>query len=144
MLQAGDVGLTGTTSKLGDPPFPPSGGARVGASSEKPAGLGSKPIYRCEDIAIDASQGCLKRGGTEQYLRQQSFHVLLYVLERRHRLINKEELIENFWQGTAVTDNALVQCIAEIRRALGDDHRKPRFIKTIPHDGYRFIAPVAV
>jgi len=98
--------------------------------------------YRCEDVEIDSAQGYLKRGGQEQYLRQQSFHVLLYLLERRQRLITKEELIENFWHDTAVTDNALVQCIAEIRKALGDDPRQARFVKTIPKVGYRFISPV--
>lgn len=100
------------------------------------------PTYRCEDVEIDSAQGYLKRGGQEQYLRQQSFHVLLYLLERRQRLITKEELIENFWHDTAVTDNALVQCIAEIRKALGDDPRQARFVKTIPKVGYRFISPV--
>jgi tetratricopeptide (TPR) repeat protein len=93
-------------------------------------------------VEIDSAQGYLKRGGHEQYLRQQSFHVLLYLLERRQRLITKEELIENFWHDTAVTDNALVQCIAEIRKALGDDPRQARFVKTIPKVGYRFISPV--
>lgn len=137
MLQAGDG--AGAAAKMSVPPGPPPMGlGRAGASSAEPTAW----IYRCGDIEIDSSQCCVKRGGVEQYLRQQSFHVLLYVLERRHRLISKEELIENFWQETAVTDNALVQCIAEIRRALGDDHRKPRFIKTIPKLGYRFVAPL--
>jgi len=68
--------------------------------------------------------------------------VLVYILERRDRIVGKEELIENFWNDTAVTDNAVVQCIAEIRRALGDDPRGPRFIKTIPKVGYRFVATV--
>src|SRR5581483_3934798 len=96
-------------------------------------------VYRFGDIEVDSSQACLKKSGTEQYIRQQSFHLLLYLLENRQRLISKEELIENFWQDTAVTDNALVQCIADIRKALGDDSRNPRFIKTIPKVGYRFI-----
>jgi len=43
---------------------------------------------------------------------------------------------------TAVTDNALEQCLAEIRKVLGDDSRNPRFIKTVPRAGYRFIGKV--
>jgi DNA-binding winged helix-turn-helix (wHTH) protein/TolB-like protein len=101
-----------------------------------------KHIYRCEDVEIDPSLGCLKRGGLEQHLRQQSFHLLLYMIERRQRLISKEELIENFWQGAAVTDNAVVQCVKEIRKALSDDPHEPRYIRTIHKIGYRFIAPV--
>ncbi len=99
-------------------------------------------IYTCEDVQIDASSGCLKRGGLEFHLRQQSFHLLLYLIEQRQRLISKEELIENFWQGAAVTDNAVVQCIKEIRKALGDDPHEPRFIRTIHKHGYRFMMQV--
>jgi DNA-binding winged helix-turn-helix (wHTH) protein len=84
----------------------------------------------------------LKRDGVEQHLRQQSFQVLLFLLVRRFELVLKEELVANFWRDTAVTDNALVQCIADIRRALGDDPRNPRYIKTVPRAGYRFIAEV--
>src|SRR5579863_9671831 len=120
MLQAGDGGLIGSTSRISVALAPPNRGAKL-------HNLAAAPVYRCEDVEIDALQGCVKRSGIEQYLRQQSFQVLLYVLERHQRLISKEELIERFWQETAVTDNALVQCIAEIRRALGDDPRRPRF-----------------
>jgi len=99
-------------------------------------------IYRSDDIEIDTSLSCLKRGGREQHLRQQSFNVLLYMVERRQRLITKDELIENFWQGATVTDNAVVQCIKEIRKALGDDPHEPRFIRTIHGMGYRFVAKI--
>ncbi len=99
-------------------------------------------IYRCDGVEIDGLLGYVRRAGQEQYLRQQCFQVLVYILERRDRIVGKEELIENFWRDTAVTDNAVVQCIAEIRRALGDDPRGPRFIKTIPKVGYRFIGAV--
>ena len=65
--------------------------------------------------------------------------MLLFLLERRERLVTKEELFEHIWEGAAVTDNALLQCIFDIRKLLGDDARHPRFIKTFPKVGYRFI-----
>ncbi|HKZ77041.1 MAG TPA: winged helix-turn-helix domain-containing protein [Pyrinomonadaceae bacterium] len=89
-------------------------------------------IYRLDDIEIDTSQVCLKRDGKEQHVRQKTFQVLVYLLEQRQRVVSKHELIEAIWPDTAVTDNALEQCLAEIRKALGDDSRHPRFIKTIP------------
>jgi tetratricopeptide (TPR) repeat protein len=101
-----------------------------------------KMIFRCGDIEIDPARACVKRGGQEQHLRQQTFHVLLYLIERRERVVTKEELLETIWHDTAVTDNALVQCIADIRKALGDDPRNPRFIKTAPKVGYIFIGTV--
>ncbi len=99
-------------------------------------------VYRFENILIRPARNSLQRDGAEQTLRQQAFHVLIYLLEHRSRLVSKQELMEAIWRDTAVTDNALVQCITEIRRALGDDSRQPRFIRTFPRAGYRFIAEV--
>ena len=99
-------------------------------------------IYRLDGIEIDASQVCLRRNGQELHLRQKAFQVLIYLLEKRERLVTKDELIEHLWQGAAVTDNTLEQCLAEIRKVLGDDSRHPRFVKTVPRAGYRFIGEV--
>ena len=96
-------------------------------------------IYHFADVLVDVSQACVKRGECEQHLRQQTLQVLLYLLEQHDRLVTKEELLAHIWPGTAVTDDALVQCVSDIRRALGDDPHQPRFIKTIPKLGYRFI-----
>jgi tetratricopeptide (TPR) repeat protein/DNA-binding winged helix-turn-helix (wHTH) protein len=102
----------------------------------------SQRIYRLEGIEIDSGRMCLKRDGAERHLRQKTFQVLLYLLDQRQRLITKDELIAHAWQDTAVTDNALEQCLVEIRKVLGDDSRNPRFIKTVPRTGYRFIGNV--
>lgn len=99
-------------------------------------------VYRFADVEVDAARGCVRRGGEELRLRRQTLQVLLYLIERRERLVTKEELFEHIWKGTAVTDNALLQCIFDIRRALGDDSRRPRFIRTFPKSGYRFIGEV--
>ena len=100
-------------------------------------------IYRLDGIEIDTSQVCLRRNGQELHLRQKTFQVLIYLLEKRERLVTKDELITQLWQGAAVTDNTLEQCLAEIRKVLGDDSRHPRFVKTVPRAGYRFIGEVA-
>ena len=46
------------------------------------------------------------------------------------------------WRGIPVTDEALTQCIRTLRKQLGDDAARPRFIETVPKNGYRFVAPV--
>ena len=102
----------------------------------------SQRNYRLDGIEIDSARMCLRRDGQERHLRQKTFQVLLYLIEHRERLITKDELIDHVWVETAVTDNALEQCLAEIRKVLGDDSRNPRFIKTVPRAGYRFIATV--
>ncbi len=104
--------------------------------------LSENQIYRFEDVEVDVPRGCVRRGGAEQHLRQKTFQVLVYLLDRRELLVSKEELMKAVWKGTAVTDDALVQSIKEIRRTLGDNSHNPKFIKTIPKSGYRFICPV--
>jgi DNA-binding winged helix-turn-helix (wHTH) protein len=57
-------------------------------------------------------------------------------------LVTKRALLDMVWTETAVTDNALTQQISELREALGDDARQPRFIRTVPRVGFTFIGPV--
>lgn len=100
--------------------------------------------YFFGDCKVDVVSGCLIRAGLERRLRYQSFQILLYFLQHPGTLISKDELIASIWNDTAVTDNALAQCIAEIRRELNDNSHNPRFIKTFPKIGYRFVAAVEV
>jgi DNA-binding winged helix-turn-helix (wHTH) protein len=99
-------------------------------------------VYRSLDVEIDPGCARLLRGGREVELRSKAFLVLLYLVEQRHRLISKDELFERVWPDTAVTDATLIGCVQEIRKALGDDAKIPRFIKTLSKRGYRFVAPV--
>ena len=102
-----------------------------------------KPIYHlAESVEVDTLRACLRQGDNEHYLRQQAFDVLVYLVEQRQKLVSKDELNQKIWKDTAVTDAALSQCIFEVRKALGDDSRQPRFIKTVPKLGYRFIGSV--
>lgn len=90
---------------------------------------------------MDIARGRIVRGGLEVPLKPKAFRLLVHLLQERDRLVYKEELIGLFWTETAVTD-ALAQCIARLRRALGDDPRKPVYLKTVPRMGYRFVGPV--
>lgn len=76
--------------------------------------------------------------GQEATLRPQSFAVLRLLIARTGRLVTKDELQAAVWPGVIVTDDSLVQCIGEIRRALGDDARA--LVETVPRRGYRLVA----
>jgi len=89
---------------------------------------------------LDLDRGCLFLDGSEIALRPKTFAVLRYLLENSGRLVSKDELFDSVWPNLTVTDDALVQSIGELRRALGDDG--PRFITTVPRRGYRFEAEV--
>jgi len=102
----------------------------------------NRQVFRVADVEVDLLRGTVRHNGEISYLREQTLQVFCYLIEHRTETISKEDLINNVWRGTAVTDDALVQCIVEIRKALGDDSRHPKFVKTVPKIGYRFIAPV--
>jgi TolB-like protein/DNA-binding winged helix-turn-helix (wHTH) protein/cytochrome c-type biogenesis protein CcmH/NrfG len=91
---------------------------------------------------LDLGRGCLLQDGNEIALRPKTFGVLRYLIENSGRLVSKDELFAAVWPNLAITDDALVQSIGELRRALGDDGQ--RLIRTIPRRGYRFEAAVAV
>ena len=88
---------------------------------------------------LDATQG-LTHGGQEIRLTPKSLAVLWLLADRAGRVVSKDELFELVWADTAVTDSALATCIQEIRHALHDDARSPRFVETVHRRGYRFIA----
>jgi DNA-binding winged helix-turn-helix (wHTH) protein/TolB-like protein len=100
-------------------------------------------VYRVGDVEIDVTRSCVHREGHEYYLRPQALEVLLYLIARRDRLVSKDELLRSVWSDAAVTENTLVQCVGDVRRALGDDARRSRMVKTIHKYGYEFVGPVA-
>ncbi|MDN5871664.1 MAG: AAA family ATPase [Nitrococcus sp.] len=95
-----------------------------------------QPVY------IDTANACLRLGGRAVALTPKAFTVLVYLNEHPGRLITKEELLEAVWPGRFVTDAVLKVCIREIRKALEDQPRAPRFIETLHRRGYRWIAAI--
>src|SRR5262245_29680964 len=108
-------------------------GFQVGAQAKR---------LRFDRYVLDLGRGGLLLDGTEVTLRPKTFGVLRHLVENPGRLISKDELIAAVWPNLAITDDALVQSIGELRRAFGDDG--PRLITTIPRRGYRFEAAVTV
>ena len=89
-----------------------------------------------DGFTLDLTRGCLLRGTQEIKLPPKPFDALKYLVENPGRLISKAELIQAIWPDTAVTDDSLVQCLMEVRRALGDEAQQ--IIKTVPRRGYIF------
>lgn len=103
---------------------------------------GVKRIYRFSDFTLDADEHRLLRGSEEIYLPPKTFETLLYLVERHGHLIKKNELLDTLWADAFVTENALTRCVKEVREALQDDAHQPRYIRTFPRVGYKFIAEV--
>jgi adenylate cyclase len=91
---------------------------------------------------FDASTGRLWAGADEVRLTPKAAAVLAVLVGRPGEPVRKEEIFTAAWPDTAVGDDALTTCILELRKALADDARQPRFIETRHRRGYRFIAPL--
>jgi predicted ATPase/DNA-binding winged helix-turn-helix (wHTH) protein len=98
--------------------------------------------YRFGEFILEPERASLLRSGQEIRLRPKVFDALVYLLEHRGRLVPKEELIQTLWPEAFVTDDSLVQCMVELRRALGD--RSQEILKTVPRRGYIFAAAVTI
>jgi DNA-binding winged helix-turn-helix (wHTH) protein/tetratricopeptide (TPR) repeat protein len=98
-------------------------------------------VYSFDDFVLDLDRGCLLRAGQEVKLRPKVFGALQYLVQNSGRLVTKAELAEAVWSDTFVTDDSIVQCVVELRRALGDEAQ--RCIRTVPRRGYVFAAAVS-
>ena len=93
---------------------------------------------------VDTRSGELRRQGLRLKLQEQPFQVLVLLLERPGELVTREELTKKLWCDNTFVDfdRGLNKAINRLREVLRDSAEKPRFIETLPHRGYRFIAPV--
>src|SRR3954452_18868777 len=85
-------------------------------------------------------RGGLMSGDRAGRLTPKALALLSFLAGRPGEVIPKDELFAAVWPEVAVGDAALVTCIQELRKALGDDARRPRYIETLHRRGYRFIA----
>jgi len=98
--------------------------------------------YRFDDVVVEPHRLRLEKDGQPRKITPRAFDVLVYLIEHRGRIIEKQELFDEVWREKFVTDNALTRIVKEIRHVIGDDADAPRYIETIPKRGYRFIAEV--
>jgi DNA-binding winged helix-turn-helix (wHTH) protein len=98
--------------------------------------------FRFDRFSLDPADRQLKRGETPVELNARYLDALTLLVSEGGKLVTKDRFLDEVWRGVPVTDEALTQCIKTLRRQLGDDASRPRFIETVPKHGYRFIAPV--
>ena len=98
--------------------------------------------WHFDTVVVDSGTHRVLVKGVPQPLEPKSFKLLQFLIENRDRVVSKQEIFDAVWAGTFVTDNALTRAIEQVRKALGDDSKDSRYIKTIPTIGYRFVATV--
>jgi DNA-binding winged helix-turn-helix (wHTH) protein/tetratricopeptide (TPR) repeat protein len=91
-------------------------------------------------VRLDLGSQRLDVDGKMVDLRPNSWELLKYMAARPGKLLSKDELVEAVWGDRVVTEASLNQAVRELRKALGDDARSPRYIETVHRRGFRFIA----
>jgi TolB-like protein/tetratricopeptide (TPR) repeat protein len=102
-------------------------------------------LLRFDCFEVDLVAGQLFKRGTRIHLREQSFQLLAYLLERPFEVVTREELRRRLWPTEVFVDfeNCLNTAVARLREALGDSAERPRFIETLPKRGYRFVGTIS-
>jgi len=100
-------------------------------------------MFSFGDFQFDQNTGELTRQGEPVALEPQALQLLGFLVEHRDRIVSKDDLIEEIWDGRAITDAALNTRIRSVRKALGDTAATSEFIKTYPKRGFQFVASVS-
>ena len=95
---------------------------------------------RFEAFELDESNALLLRNGKAVTLAPKPFGVLCALARRPGCLLTKHALLDDVWGHQFVTDSVLKTAVSEVRAALDDDPKQPRYIETVSRRGYRFIA----
>jgi DNA-binding winged helix-turn-helix (wHTH) protein len=92
---------------------------------------------------LDRERREVRRDGEAVHLSPKAFELLLALLESRPRPLSKVDLHRRLWPSTFVHEANLPNLVAELRLAIGDDARRPRFVATVHSFGYAFSGPAA-
>jgi transcriptional activator of cad operon len=104
--------------------------------------LTSIPL-RIGEWRLDPQLGQLSRGERSERLEARTLRLLLYLANRSGETVSMEELLDHVWSGVVVTQDSVYQAVTALRRLLDDDAKNPRYIATVPRQGYRLVAPVS-
>lgn len=102
----------------------------------------NRRVYEFKGFRLDGPQHRLLHNGQPIPLKAKVFDVLLFLVERRGQLVEKDELMREIWPNTIVEESNITVSVSVLRKILGDDRAGREFIETVPRLGYRFVAEV--
>jgi len=94
------------------------------------------------EFELDQERRQLRRGSEPVPLEPKAYELLGLLMERRPRALSRAQIRNAIWAGTYVSESTLGGVVNQIRQALGDDARQPRFIRTVHGFGYAFCGEV--
>lgn len=98
--------------------------------------------FRFGDCAMDVERRELLRAGAAVPVEPQVFDLIVFLIRERHRVVSRDDLIAEVWQGRIVSESTLATRINAARKAIGDDGHAQALIRTIARKGVRFVGDV--
>ena len=99
-------------------------------------------MYLFDNYVLDVDQRELRRNHDTIALQPQVFDLLEYLIQKRDRVVTKDDLIAAIWGGRIISESALTTRINAARTAIGDSGDEQRLIRTLPRKGVRFVGTV--
>jgi DNA-binding winged helix-turn-helix (wHTH) protein/TolB-like protein len=101
-------------------------------------------VFFFDDVEVKLRTGQVFKAGAVVQLEPKAFKLLVFLIQNKDRLVEKDEILEALWKDINVTENVLASAIAKLRRTLGDNSKTAKYIQTFHTRGYRFVANVEV
>ena len=106
--------------------------------------MNTSPAARLQigDWCVEPASGQISRGDEIIHLEARTLRLLLHLAGKPGEVVSIDELLDQVWPGVTVTSDSVYQAVASLRRQLGDDPRRPRYIANVPRLGYRMVAKI--
>jgi TolB-like protein/predicted Zn-dependent protease len=91
---------------------------------------------------LDIKRRVLRRGATPIDVEPQVFDLLIYLVQNRDRVVSRDDLIASIWAGRIVSDSTIATRISAARKAIGDNGKEQKLIRTVARKGIRFVGAV--
>ena len=101
-----------------------------------------RSAFTTGDWQVEPSSNLITRDDERTRLEPRVMHVLCVLTREPGRVVSRDDLIEEVWEGAHVSDDAVSAAIYQLRKALGDLPRSPRYVQTVPKRGYRWLETV--
>jgi TolB-like protein/DNA-binding winged helix-turn-helix (wHTH) protein len=105
-------------------------------------GISNMPDFQLGKWTVHPTRDCIERAGRSVHLKPKAMAVLECLARAAGEVVTRQQLFDAIWPNSDVSDAMLTQCVVELRHALQDDARHPRYIETIPRTGFRLMRPV--
>jgi adenylate cyclase len=99
-------------------------------------------LFKIGDQLVRPQEGEISSSVGLRHVHPKVMEVLVCLTNKQGEVVTRDEILNEVWGHQHGTDKALTRCISELRRALGDDGKDSRFIRTIPKRGYRLLVAV--